>query len=95
MSGAETVKAPAALIVICRSAVPPDIDTGPGSVALASDDVIVTALVIAVTTFQDSSHALTVTVNGTPTVCACGVPSLPDPVPGAAVSPGSSTCNCV
>ena len=79
----------------CKSAVPPDNDTDPGNVALASDDVIVTALVIEVTVFQESSHALTVTANGTPTVWVCGVPSLPDPVPGAAVSPGRSTCNWV
>ena len=29
-----------------------------------------------------------------PAVCAVGEPVLPLPVPGAAVSPGISTCNC-
>ena len=41
--------------------------------------------------FQLASTALTVTLTEAPAVTPVGVPVLPDPVPGAAVSPGSST----
>src|SRR5438093_3224887 len=43
--------------------------------------------------FQFASTALTVTLNAVPAVCAAAVPVLPEPVPGAAVSPGASSCN--
>ena len=43
----------------------------------------------------DAAGATTVTENGTPTVWLRGVPVLPVAVPGAAVSPGSSTCSRV
>src|ERR1051326_1460684 len=43
--------------------------------------------------FQKLSTAFTVTLNGTPAVCAVGVPVLPVVEPGAAVSPGSRICN--
>src|SRR6266542_2090925 len=46
-----------------------------------------------VATFQSSSTALTVTLNAVPAVRTDGVPVLPPVVPGAAVSPGGSSCN--
>src|SRR5207249_4267758 len=39
--------------------------------------------------------ALTVTLNGTETACATGLPVLPEGVPGTAVSPGARSCNLV
>ena len=62
-----------------------------GSDALASELKIRIVCVTDGTTFQDASHALTVTRNGIPAVCGRGVPVLPEAVPGAADSPGSST----
>src|SRR2546427_106731 len=50
---------------------------------------------VLLTTFQFASTALTVTVKAVPAVCAVGVPVLPLAVPGAAVSPGISTCSFV
>ena len=47
------------------------------------------------TTRQTESQELTVTLNGTPGVCASGVPVLPVGVFGAAVSPGNNTRNWV
>src|SRR5437763_494869 len=46
---------------------------------------------VLLTRFQLASTALTVAVNGVPAVWAMGVPVLPVAVPGAAVSPGSSS----
>ena len=48
-----------------------------------------------VTRFQLASTALTVTLTGAPAVTPVGVPVLPVTVPGAAVSPGSSTWSFV
>src|SRR5664280_3274455 len=48
---------------------------------------------VELTTFQFASTALTVTLNGVPAVCAVGVPVLPVVVPGAAASPGTSSCS--
>jgi hypothetical protein len=42
-----------------------------------------------------ASTALTVTLNAEPAVCAEGVPVLPVALPGAAVSPGSSSWSFV
>jgi len=43
------------------------------------------------TTFQFESTALTMTLKAVPAVWDAGVPVLPLPVPGAAVSPGSKS----
>lgn len=43
--------------------------------------------------FQFASTALTVRLNDVPAVSALGVPVNPVVVPGAAVSPGTKTCN--
>src|SRR5438094_2475674 len=51
--------------------------------------------VTVLTKFQLASTAFTVTFNEIPAICAVGEPVLPLPVPGAAVSPGISTCSLV
>src|SRR5947207_2102506 len=51
--------------------------------------------VIVLTNSHLASTALTVTVKGVPAVWALGVPVLPVPVPGAAVSPGTRSCSFV
>src|SRR5215471_9473496 len=85
------VNEPLALSVTLNDPVPLASCAGAGSVALASDDNTWTVFVTEVTRVQVLSQAFTVIVNGTPTVCARGSPVLPEGVPGAAVSPGSST----
>src|SRR5438552_6958755 len=64
----------------------------PGSVALASLDVIATVSFV-FTTFQFASTAFTVTLNAVPAVSAVGALVFPLPEPGAALSPGDKTCN--
>ncbi len=68
---------------------------GDGRLALTSVEAIDTMCVIEVTVCHVASHARTLIVNGTPAVCAAGAPVFPEVVPGAAVSPGSSTCSFV
>lgn len=63
-----------------------------GRIAAPSLDVTPTVRVAAVG-FHTSSTALTITLKGTPTVCTVGMPVLPTDVPGAATSPGSSSCS--
>src|SRR5262245_41527857 len=90
-SWANTVKLPAALKVTEKVPLPPDRAASGGSVALPSVLRICIRFETELTRFQLESHARTVTVNGTPSVCARGVPVLPLAVPGAGLSPGSST----
>ena len=45
------------------------------------------------TRFQLASTALTITPSPVPATCVVGVPVLPLPVPGAALSPGINTCS--
>jgi hypothetical protein len=66
---------------------------GAGTVALASEAEISMTLPTSVAVFHVASHARTVIVNGTPVTCGNGAPVRPDVVPGAAASPGRSTCN--
>ena len=63
-----------------------------GKVAFGSVALIVTVSFV-LTTFQKVSTALTVTLKAVPAVCAVGEPLFPVAVPGAAVSPGTSSCN--
>ena len=63
-----------------------------GNAALLSELVIPTVSPALLTRFQFASTALTVTLNAVPATWAEGVPALPLAVPGAAVSPGVSTC---
>jgi hypothetical protein len=92
-SVAVTVAVPAVFAVTANALVPDTSAALVGRVAFASVLEIATVGVANATTFQFASTALTVTVNDEPDVCAVGDPALPDPVPGAAVSPGSSTCS--
>src|SRR5439155_25168056 len=48
--------------------------------------------VTVLTTFQLASTALTVTLKAVPAPAEAGTPSLPVALPGAAVSPGTSSC---
>ena len=60
---------------------------------MSDDPVNFTMSVMVLTRFQFASTALTVTVRAVPAVCAVGVPVLPLADPGAAVSPGISSCS--
>ena len=66
-----------------------------GNTACRSLEAICTVSFTLLTTFQLSSTALTVTLNAPFTYSMLGVPVLPFVVPGAAVSPGTNTCNFV
>src|SRR2546425_3642553 len=92
MSLVVTVCEPIVLSVTLAVLEPADNAPLAGKVALASLDVIPTVCVL-LTRFQFASTELTVTLKALPAVWAVGVPVLPVAVPGAAVSPGTSTCN--
>ena len=66
-----------------------------GNVALISEQVMPTVSVTLLTRFQFASTAFTVTEKATVAAWAEGVPVLPVAVPGAAVSPGKSSCSFV
>ena len=89
---AVTVWAPEVLDVTLKVLVPATKAALAGSTALASLELIATVSFVLMT-FQPASTALTVTLKAVPAVCAVGAPVLPVTVPGAAVSPGSKTCN--
>ena len=93
MSLAVRVALPTVFKVILKVLLPETRAALAGIVALLSDDVIATVSVPVLTTFQLASTALAVTLNAVPAVRAVGVPVLPLPVPGAAVSPGNKSCN--
>src|SRR6266699_1910797 len=92
MSVAVTVRLPAVLRVTLNVFVPADNAALAGRMALESLEVIPTVWVL-LTRFQFASTALAVTLNAVPEGWAAGVPLLPVALPGAAVSPGTSTCN--
>src|SRR5258706_14621488 len=89
-SDAVSVCAPAVFNVTLKVFVPATSAVLPGNVAIASEDVSATWSVTLVSTFQQSSTALTVTLKAVPAVWALGVPVLPAVVPGAAGLPGRS-----
>src|SRR5438105_563664 len=93
LSLAVTVRLPAVFRVTLKFFVPATNAALAGNVAFTSLEVIPAMSLIVLTKFQLASTALTVTVKGVPAVWAVGVPVLPLPVPGAAVSPGTSSCN--
>src|SRR5216683_447638 len=93
LSEAVTVWLPAVLSVTLKDLVPATSAALDGRTALASEEVIAAVSVALVIRFQFASTALTVTVNDVPAVWPMGVPVLPLVVPGAAVSPGASSCN--
>ncbi len=94
-SVAVTVRDPAVRSVTRKVAVPATSEAFAGSVASASELVMATVGTAEVTRFQLASTALTVALTGAPAITSVGLPVLPDPVPGAAVSPGSSTWSLV
>src|SRR5581483_2772047 len=93
LSLAVTVKLPAVLGVTLNVFVPATNAAAPGAVAFVSLNPIPAVSVTVLMRFQLASTAFTVMVKAVPAVWAVGVPVLPVEVPGAAVSPGSKTCN--
>ena len=94
-SVAVNVGVPAAFTVTGKVPVPDESAAAAGSMAVTDVDVIATSGVADDTTFQWSSTAFTLIEIESPAVAAVGVPVFPDTVPGAAVSPGISTCSFV
>ena len=92
MSEAVRVLAPAVLRVTLKVCVPAANAALLGRAAFPSLDVIPTLSLVLIK-FQLESTALTVTVKAVPAVWAVAVPLLPAEVPGAAVSPGTSSCS--
>jgi hypothetical protein len=90
-----TVAVPAVFIITANVCVPLTKAAFTGKAAFGSVAVIPTTSITVLTKFQFASTALTVTINGVPAVCMAGVPVLPVVVPGAAVSPGTRSCNFV
>src|SRR5262249_8101386 len=88
ISVAVTVALPPVSSVTLKAFVPATNAALDGNEALASDEVIATVSVTVFTRFQLASTALTRTLHGAPAVGVFGVPVLPGPLPGAAVSPG-------
>src|SRR5436190_17874880 len=92
MSVAVTVQLPTVLSVRLKLFVPATSAALAGRRSLGSVQVMPTVWVL-LTRFQLASTALTVTLKAVPALCAVGVPVLPEVVPGAAVSPGTSSCS--
>src|ERR1043166_6938255 len=89
------VKLPLALKVTLNDFVPATRAAFAGRVAVESVEVIFTVSVTVLTRFQLASTAVTVTAKKVPEIWLVGVPVLPEALPGAAVSPGTSNCNFV
>ena len=94
-SVAARVKLPLVLKRTVRLVVPETSAVLGGSVAVASLEPSPTVSVTVLTRFQKPSTALTVTPKPMPAIWALGVPVLPLALPGAAVSPGTSSCGLV
>src|SRR5947207_1464883 len=92
MSEAVIVQLPALLKVTAKVLVPPVRAALAGWVSLASV-VVMPTVSVPMTSFQFASTALTVTLKAVPALWAVGVPVLPVALPGAAVSPGASSCS--
>ena len=95
MSVAVTVQLPTVFKVTLAVRVPATNAPFAGKAALGSLDAMPTISTLVLTRFQLSSTALTTTLKAVPAVRVVGVPVLPVVVPGAAVSPGISTCSFV
>ena len=89
---AVAVALPAVLHVKLNVCVPALRAAFPGKTALVSLEVIATMSFVLIG-FQAPSTELTVTEKAVATVCAVGEPVLPLALPGAAVSPGISSCS--
>ena len=83
---------PAVLKVTLKEAVPLTNAALAGEVALGSAKVMATVSLV-LTRFQKLSTALTVTLKAVLAAWAAGDPLFPVTVAGAAVSPGTSSCN--
>ena len=94
VSVAVNVCVPTVLKVTLKLLVPETKGASAGNVGFGSLEEMSTVSVTFVSRFHEASTALTVTLNGAPLVCVAGAPVLPKEVPGAAVSPGVSNCNC-
>jgi len=92
VSEAVTVVLPPLLRVTLKVWLPLVSAASAGKVALASVEVRWTVSLVLMR-FQLVSTALTVKLKAVPAVCVLGVPSFPVLEPGAAVSPGASTCS--
>src|SRR6266481_789857 len=92
MSLAVTVCGPRDLSVTLIVLLPADSAPLDGSVALVSLEVRPTVWMLLIR-FQSASTDRTVTLIAVPALWAVGVPVLPVAVPGAAVSPGTNSCN--
>src|SRR6266568_1303149 len=92
---AVTVWDPAVLKVTLNVWVPATSTELVGKVAAESVEVMAAVSVTVLARFQLASTALTVTLNGPATFWLIGVPVLPEAVPGAADSPGASSCSLV
>ena len=95
LSAAVSIALPAVFKVTLKIWAPLASAVPPGGIALLSVEVMPTVSLTVLTRFQFASTALTVTLNAAPAVRAVGVPVLPLPVPGAAVSPGVSSWSLV
>src|SRR5262245_23282131 len=93
MSLAVTVRDPAVANVTLNAFVPETSAALAGRVAALSLEVMPTVSVTDETTFQLASTALAVTLKAVPAICVLGDSVLPEPVPGAAVSPGTNNCS--
>src|SRR5262249_13843269 len=93
-SVAVRVKLPVVLNVTVRFVVPASRSATGGRVAVTSLELRPTVSLSVLTRFQKASTALTVTSKPLPAIWVAGVPVLPEAVPGAALSPGTSNCNC-
>src|SRR5258708_7272243 len=89
-SEAVTVAVPAVLSVTLKLLLPLTNAALAGNAAFASLEAIATVSLV-LTTFPVASTQLTVAVKAVPAVWAKSVPVLPLAVPGAALSPGSSS----
>src|SRR6185503_13071471 len=94
-SVAVRVKLPLALKVTIRLVVPETNAAAGGRVAVRSLELRPTVSLTVLTRFQKASTALTVGEKELPTVWPLGEPVLPEGVPGAGLSPGTSSCNWV
>src|SRR5262249_15557693 len=93
LSEAVSVWLPMVFSVTLNVCVPEESGAAPGSDAKPSLEAKLTVSVTVVTGLKKASTALTVMLNGAPDTWDVGVPALPVAEPGAALWPGTSTCN--
>ena len=92
VSEAVTVRLPAVLNVRLNARLPLTNAPFAGRIAFGSLEVMAMVSFVLMM-FQKTSTAFTVALKAVPADCASGLPVLPETDPGAAVSPGRSSCN--